>query len=211
MPNLSATITSVDDENGTEGSARSLAVRDVSINQVIAWNLAWYRKQAKLTQAELGEMIGWTNTAVSEAERSWDGKRTREFDAHTIVTLAAALGVPILALFLPPFDDGTEALYLFTLNGGPRLDMGDLMAMVMPDSDEDTRVMRDYRTRLTFDVERYMDTGWAKDVARWMRRLEPAEIRAARVRRLRAQRDTLTDLAAEIGEMADKIEAEEEE
>lgn len=204
-------LATVDEENNTGGSARPpLPVREITVNQVIAWNLAWYRKQAGLKQADLGERIGWTGSAVSEAERSWDGKRTREFDAHTIVTLAAALGIPVLALFLPPLDDGADARFLFTVadgDCGEKWDMGDLMSLVMPDSHDDTAVMVKYRTRLTFDVERYMDTGWAKDLARWLRPLEPREIREARVKRLRAQQYTLADAAAELGELADEISA----
>ena len=39
---------------------------------------------------------------VSELERSWDGERRREFDAHEIAVFAAALKVPIAYFFLPP-------------------------------------------------------------------------------------------------------------
>ena len=39
---------------------------------------------------------------VSELERSWDGQRRREFDAHEIAVFAAALKVPIAYFFLPP-------------------------------------------------------------------------------------------------------------
>lgn len=201
----------VDEENDTQRSAQSpLPVREITVNQVIAWNLAWYRRQAGLKQADLGKRIGWTGSAVSEAERSWDGKRTREFDAHTIVTLAAALDLPVIALFLPPMDDGTDVRFAVTVTDGgdgEKWDMGDLMALVMPDSHVDTPVMAKYRMRLSFDIERYMDTGWAEDAARWLRPLEPREVREARVKRLRAQQYTLTDAAAELGELADQISA----
>lgn len=208
----------MDNENGTESSARPLPVRAVTINQVIAWNVAWYRKAAGLTQAALGEEIGWTNAAVSEAERSWDGKRTREFDAHTIAAIAAALGVPLLALFLPPLDDGTDVRYVFTLPDsaadGGEWDMGDLMALILPDNRDGTTVMARYRSRLTFDVGRYMDAGWAKDVARWLRPLEPREIREARVKHLLEQQYVLTEAATGLGEMAaalsEDLEAEDE-
>lgn len=71
-------------------------------NQVIAWNMAYFRKSAKMTQEQLGEWLGWTNVAVSAAERSWDGKRVRKFDADEITAIAEVLDVPVAALFLPP-------------------------------------------------------------------------------------------------------------
>lgn len=75
-------------------------------NQVVAWNMARYRKAAGLSQAELGKRLGgWSAVSVSAAERSWDGKRIRKFDADELIAVASALGVPVFALFLPP--DGT--------------------------------------------------------------------------------------------------------
>jgi hypothetical protein len=41
--------------------------------------------------------VGWAKVAVSAAERSWDGKRVRKFDADEIVAIATVLGVPVSA------------------------------------------------------------------------------------------------------------------
>src|SRR5260370_31560685 len=85
--------------------------RHVTINQVVAHNVTRFRKAAGLTQEELGERLGgWTKAAVSEAERTWDGKRIRQFVADTLAALATALGIPLLALFLPPDQDRGERL-----------------------------------------------------------------------------------------------------
>jgi len=46
-----------------------------------------------------------------------DGKRIRKFDADEIVNIAVSLDVPIVALFLPPEDDGVDVRYLFDLPG----------------------------------------------------------------------------------------------
>ena len=72
-------------------------------NQVVAWNMSYFRKAAGLTQQELGEKLGgWSTASVSAAERSWDGKRVKKFDADEITAVAGALGVPVAALFIPP-------------------------------------------------------------------------------------------------------------
>jgi transcriptional regulator with XRE-family HTH domain len=73
---------------------------------------------AGLTQEELGDRLrGWTSkpwgkAGVSAVERSWDGKRLRQFDADLLFGLAVALDVPVTAFFLPPDDDGVRERYL---------------------------------------------------------------------------------------------------
>jgi len=56
--------------------------------------------------------------AVSAAERSWDGKRVRKFDADEIVAIATVLGVPVSAVLLPPANAGTAVDYTFTAGTG---------------------------------------------------------------------------------------------
>ena len=107
----------------------------ISVNQVIAWNLRWLRLAKQMKQRELGELLGWSNQTVSDAERSFDGDRTRLFDAQEITELALALGVPIAALFLPP-DDGD---YQFPDHAGHQRDMGTLLQLALPDNDADDR------------------------------------------------------------------------
>jgi transcriptional regulator with XRE-family HTH domain len=109
-----------------EGVSKSadLPPRAKSINQLIGYNMAEYRQAAGLTQEELGKRLGgWTKVAVSAAERSWDGKRVRKFDADEIVAIATALGVPVPALLLPPAAAGTAAEYTFTAGTGEQSEM----------------------------------------------------------------------------------------
>jgi transcriptional regulator with XRE-family HTH domain len=178
--------------------------RQVSINQVVAWNIAWYRRAAGLTQKQLGEALGWSAPSVSEAERSWDSGRTREFDAHTIAAFSLALGVPLLALFLPPGEESEPERYLFRA-AGAALDMGDLMALIMPDSGDDTPVMGAYRDRLRAAVTRYLDPSWAGEVARWLTEAAEPELRADRAARLRSERAMLLQIAGELGDIADAL------
>ncbi|MEU9839717.1 hypothetical protein AB0C69_10905, partial [Actinomadura sp. NPDC048032] len=55
----------------------------ITLNQLVAYNMAYFRKAAGLTQEDLGKLLrGWTQkpwgkAAVSAAERAWDGKRPR--------------------------------------------------------------------------------------------------------------------------------------
>lgn len=184
--------------------------RHVTMNQIVAMNMRHWRRTAGMTQEELGEKLGWSFRAVSAAERtaaSKDGKG-RLFDAQTLTELSLALSVPLIALFLPPEDDGNGQRYLF--HSGERdadcLDMGDLMGLVvMTDSDDDSDTMAAYRYRFTAAVDRYLDPEWAKEVARWLRNLESEEVRAIRIEHLRARQTELLSTAAELGDLADAI------
>ena len=87
---------------------------------MVAFNLASFRKVAGLTQEELGRRLGgWSAASVSAAERSWDGKRIRQFDADEIVGFAEVLDVPVIAMFLPPPDAGTQVEYSFAAGSIP--------------------------------------------------------------------------------------------
>lgn len=192
----------MEDEPTDAGATR----QPVTVNQVVAWNIAYYRRVAGLTQKELGEWLGWTNNAVSEAERSWGGARVREFDAQTLAQLCLALGVPLIALFLPPDETGT-ARYVFTGPGGGVHDMADLTArIVMPDSAGDAPAMEAYRDRLRSAVTRYLDPEWAEEVAGWLREIDDGERLDDRAERLRARQAELIQAAEEIGDLASAIE-----
>jgi cell division septum initiation protein DivIVA/transcriptional regulator with XRE-family HTH domain len=118
-------------EDAPDEGYLALPVRQISINQLVGFNLAYFRKSAGLTQEELGKRLGgWTKVAVSAAERSWSGNRIRKFDAHELTAMARALGVPLIALFLPPPDMGIAVRYVVNLpdNTGA----ADLMA-ILPD------------------------------------------------------------------------------
>jgi hypothetical protein len=62
------------------------------------------------------------------------------------VAAAMALEVPVIALFLPPEDDGSRERYLFHA-GGEDATMTDLMHVVVPDAGWETAIMDAYRKR----------------------------------------------------------------
>ena len=84
----------------------------MTVNSIVALNMAYFRKAAGLTQEELGERIGWGKSVVSTAERSSDARRVRNFSAEDLIAISTALGVPMAALFLPPEDDGVAVRYV---------------------------------------------------------------------------------------------------
>jgi transcriptional regulator with XRE-family HTH domain len=133
-----------------QGASEDLPERHVTVNRLIALNMARFRKAAGMTQEQLGERLGWSNVAVSAAERSWDGKRLRQFDADTIIAIAMAIGIPVIALFLPPEDAGVAVRYTLELPGdtGAR-EMADLVSHVLlPANRDGSPAMREYARRL---------------------------------------------------------------
>lgn len=86
--------------------------RVLSMNALVAMNLAQLRTMLGLTQEQLGqrlaEMTGkpWSKATMSALERSAVGGRVREFDADLLVLLAMALHVPLPRLF-QSVDDRT--------------------------------------------------------------------------------------------------------
>lgn len=204
----------MDNENGRSPDPDELPGEHKTVNQIVAWNIAYYRKAAGLTQEELGELIGGRSKRnVSADERSWDGGHTREFNAQELAALAAALDVPIGAFFLPPDDDGVTVRYLFHPHDRDPdcLDMGGLMAMVMPDSDSDGRAMDAYRRRLTATVRQYMGPRWSKEAEHWTESITEPELRAEAAEELRAEREALLRVAARHARIIKTYEAEEPE
>ena len=185
-------------------------MREVTVNQVVAWNIARWRRACGLTQAQLGSKIGMSVASLSEAERSWDGKRTREFDAQSLTVIALALGVPLAALFLPPEDDGATVRYVVRDGEGRPYPMGAYMGLVvMPDNDDQTPVMTDYRDRLNAAAARYLDPDWMNAVARWLKGTGSPAGRAELAGRLEDRERALREDAAELGKLAAAIRAEE--
>ena len=182
----------------------------VTVNQVVAWNLAWYRHAAGLTQADLGHAIGWKKSAVSDAERSVSGKWTREFDAHTITVIAGTLGIPISALFLPPDDDGITVRYRVEVPGDDGfpilLDMRDLLALTLPDYGSDTAAMGAYKDRLRAATARYFDEFWKAEVDRWLDEAGSEELRADFIARLRSRSNRLRAQVAEDDDLVGFLE-----
>ena len=163
-----------------------LPERKVTINQLVGHNLACYRKAAGLTQEELGKRLGgWTKVAVSAAERSWDGRRVRKFDADELMALATALGVPITAFFLPPEDAGTGVRYVLDGPGFP--DLISLLPGTTPPRDGDSRPMQAYRKRLMALGAREDTTGasYVESAEQRRKSLFPKEWRVQEVQRFR--------------------------
>jgi transcriptional regulator with XRE-family HTH domain len=151
-----------------ENRAVGLPERRITVNRLIAWNMAYYRRKAGLTQEQLGELLGgWTKVAVSAAERSWDGKRVRKFDGDEIAAIASVLGVPITALFLPPEDDLEDCRYVLGYDDeGEPVGMGSLLSHAIPEPTLDgTPAMRAYEDRLVEAMDKYFPSVVAEVVA----------------------------------------------
>ena len=179
--------------------------RLVTINQVVAWNIAWYRKQAGMTQQQVADLLGWPHNKVSEAERSWDGKRTREFDAQLLADLAAVFGVPVAALFLPPILENNTELFFPSPDGEPRT-MTDLMWLAMHDNDDETPALTAYRRRFRIQAQKYLDKYWQDEHDRWFVPPGEADVMLDRAGALRARAANSRDSAELDEKIADDYE-----
>lgn len=191
-----------------EPAAGGIPVIPVTIDQVVALNLRYWRRAAGMTQEEVGARLGWSPANVSSAERSRDGEQERRrFNAQTLAEMALALGVPVSAFFLPPPDDGTGARYQFTARGR-HCGMGDLMAFVAsPDTDDETPVMDAYRDRFNEAAHRYLEPEQAAMVGRLLNGSSSPQALADTAARLRDERPGLLRVARLLGELADAISA----
>lgn len=181
------------------GTETGPPVREITVNQIVAYNLARFRREAHLTQQQAGLRAGWSASSVSEAERSWDSGRTREFDAHTLTALAITVGVPVTGLLLPPDGDEDEARYMVRMPDRQLLTMGDYVERaVMPDTDEDTSATDLYRSRFNAVVNRYLDPEWAAEAAGWLRDTRSPQQRRELAARLRDKTIALRDMADEV-------------
>jgi transcriptional regulator with XRE-family HTH domain len=190
--------------NGTTGKPRL-----VTVNQVVAWNMAYYRRAAGMKQQDVADRLGWTARTVSEAERSWDSQRTREFDAQLLADLAAVFGVPVMAFFLPPEGHDGQDLF-FPDPAGEPLDMTALMWLALHDRPDESEVLTAYRRRLRDVTTQLLDPQWAAEVARWLDRGGDKAAIADRAAALRtkaaAAQETAAALAAEMNMLADELE-----
>lgn len=198
-------LTEADSVAAMDPHGNSAQERPRTVDEVVALNVAALRRAAGLTQQQLGELIGWTKIQVSEAERSADGKKIRRFDATTLAALAEALGIPLIALFLPP-TDGTRVAIRGRADDGTRL-----MRLLMPDNEEGTAVADAYRERFKDSAIRLFadDPDWARVVARWAG--GSPKTRAERAWRIRESRDALAKALAVLDELSDAIEIDSEE
>jgi transcriptional regulator with XRE-family HTH domain len=176
----------------------------MTLNQVVAANVTLYRKAAGLTQRELGEMVGWSSVSVSEAERSRDGRLHREFDAAEIGSLALALGVPLVALFLPPPGDDEEGMFEAGAEAmGAAAMMG---ALCYPDKDGASPALEAYRARFEALARLYIatDPRWGDVAARWVADMGPR--RDEQAARFREKAAGARAAAAELDELAAAVE-----
>ena len=180
----------MESENDTERDA-SVPRELITVNQVVAWNIAWFRREAGMTQQELADRLGWPQNKVSEAERSVTGKRTREFDAQTLTGLAVAFGIPLNALFLPPLDDRRDVVYQVRPPGlGQPADMTQLLGAILygePGNHSD--IMEAYRGRLLGAVSKYHGEDWREIVAGWLETAEGPEMLKECLLRMEGDRD----------------------
>jgi transcriptional regulator with XRE-family HTH domain len=167
-----------------QGQRADLPVRRVTVNSIVALNLAYFRKAAGLTQEELGEQIGWGKSVVSTAERSWDAKRVRSFTAEDLIGIATALQIPLAALFLPPEDDGTAFDYVLDMPGLEDGEPDDLLTCIFPTYGGDSPVMNAYRKRLiaagVLDPDLTGDLVTAGDLLEKVQRLSEEALEEAR-------------------------------
>jgi len=201
----------VTDTHGTNetGPLATPQDRKVTVNQVVARAMAFYRRAAGLTQAQLGDLIpGWSERMVSDAERSWKSGRVREFDAQLMTDIAGALGIPITALLQPPPDDGDSTRYMVSA-AGREMGMGEFFdKLVMYDTDGDGPAMTAYREALRDVVYRYLQPDWAKIVVQSLGgSLSPGQ-RADLVAMLRDQADAATAHARAWAHLADEMEGQ---
>lgn len=75
---------------------------ELTPNDVVSLNMAYYRQAAGLSQQQLADKLGWLKSVVSTAERTWEGNRKRNFTADDLAELAAFFRVPVGALFVAP-------------------------------------------------------------------------------------------------------------
>ena len=87
----------------------------LDINQVIAYNLMRVRKALGLSQDQaagrLEPYLGvrWSKAVYSAAERSYAGKRIRQFTAADVAAFTVAFQVPQLYFFMPPKPEDRTA------------------------------------------------------------------------------------------------------
>ena len=206
------------------GAYGNLPGRHVTINQIVARNLAYFRKVAGLTQEELGEELGWSKAVVSAAERSWDSKRIRQFSVDDVLAIAMALNVPLTALFLPPEDDGVNVRYVFHVPDGEAAEpaassrspmltmqavchgMHDLFNWILSDpGEEDEPAMTAYRTRYVSAFNAYLNADAGAEVADYIEDLTTEERMVSRLERLSGQYDALRGLLTDVDQLQEVI------
>ncbi len=107
----------------------------VNANRVVAYNLERARKARGLSQEEARELlkvegIDWSKATYSAAERSWDGKRVRQFEADELVAFARAFEVPVIFFFLPPRPADRDEVTAVSV-GGPDISWSEMLDVIL--------------------------------------------------------------------------------
>lgn len=171
----------------------------VTPDQVVAANLRYYRQQARLTLAELGEMLGLSVKNMSAIEVSADPSRPpRRFTAENLLRIAVALGIPVTALLLPPPDDGVNHRYLVS-TGAELLDAPSYAAHIdpAPDPDDDRPAAQAYGRRW----EALTGSGYGEALAQ----ARAQQVAPGLIERLGRQRAALAEMIADIDEVTGVI------
>jgi transcriptional regulator with XRE-family HTH domain len=81
----------------------------LTANQLVGYNLSRIRKALGLSQEEAAGRLApylpgkrWSRNVYSAAERSYDGKRIRQFTGDELLAMALAFGVPVGYFLVPP-------------------------------------------------------------------------------------------------------------
>lgn len=196
----------------TETAERgALPVTEVTADQIAAINIRYWRKKARLTQEQLGELIGWSGANVSAAERSADrANDKRRFDAHTLLAFAGALGIPLAALLMPPDDEGISGRYVLADGAAGVREMRELMSFLISEpADDDTDTMNAYSVRYWTLVQEYTDAKRGAELAARMEKITTEARRAERLARLAGQRHALVSLVSDIDQIAEAIAGDE--
>ena len=197
------------DERQKPGSEsyEALPAEDITIDQVVAWNMRRWRLAVYMTQEELGDRLGWSAANVSAAERSVQENRDRRrFNAQTTAEIADALYIPVAALYLPPEDDGQGKRYQWHNGKGAPRDMAALMRIAMHNNDYPTQAMEEYRERFRNAVRLYLEPKWDEEVGGWFDPMDDEDARAEQAARFRARQAALLDMAAEQEALAQFLE-----
>ena len=107
----------------------------ITANQLVAYNLMRLRKSAGLSQEQAAERLEpwlgtrWSKTVYSAAERSYQGKRIRQFTADELLAMSLAFGVPPVYFFLPPKADDRDGDEGVT-GGGRSMSWHDLLVVM---------------------------------------------------------------------------------
>ncbi len=109
----------------------------LTINEVVAFNLANARRRKGWTQEETAERLTqitgkrWTKATLGAAERSWETDRVREFHAGELVAFCEVFGQPLAYFLLPPGIPGKNDAF-GVAPGGSCLTHLELLTAILP-------------------------------------------------------------------------------